>query len=59
MKNRFDVIVIGGGQSGLAMGYYLRRTTLIGVGRSAKQTTEEIAAFGSQPVGPEKVILTR
>jgi putative flavoprotein involved in K+ transport len=26
--NRFDVIVIGGGQSGLAMGYYLRRTGL-------------------------------
>lgn len=24
MENRFDVIVIGGGQSGLAMGYYLR-----------------------------------
>jgi len=28
MKNRFDVIVIGGGQSGLAAGYYLRRTGL-------------------------------
>lgn len=28
MENRFDVIVIGGGQSGLAMGYYLRRTGL-------------------------------
>ena len=28
MINRFDVIVIGGGQSGLAMGYYLRRTGL-------------------------------
>jgi len=28
MSNRFDVIVIGGGQSGLAMGYYLRRTGL-------------------------------
>ncbi|HRI78321.1 MAG TPA: ArsO family NAD(P)H-dependent flavin-containing monooxygenase [Cyclobacteriaceae bacterium] len=28
MDNRFDVIVIGGGQSGLAMGYYLRRTGL-------------------------------
>jgi putative flavoprotein involved in K+ transport len=26
--NRYDVIVIGGGQSGLATGYYLRRTTL-------------------------------
>lgn len=26
MENRFDVIVIGGGQSGLAMGNYLRRT---------------------------------
>lgn len=26
--NTFDVIVIGGGQSGLAMGYYLRRTGL-------------------------------
>lgn len=26
--NKFDVIVIGGGQSGLAMGYYLRRTGL-------------------------------
>ena len=26
MENRFDVIVIGGGQSELAMGYYLRRT---------------------------------
>lgn len=28
MGNRFDVIVIGGGQSGLAMGYYLRRSGL-------------------------------
>lgn len=28
MKNRFDVVVIGGGQSGLATGYYLRRTGL-------------------------------
>ncbi len=28
MENRFDVIVVGGGQSGLAMGYYLRRTGL-------------------------------
>lgn len=28
MENRFDVIVIGGGQSGLAMGYYLRRSGL-------------------------------
>lgn len=28
MENKFDVIVIGGGQSGLAMGYYLRRTGL-------------------------------
>jgi len=28
MENRFDVIVIGGGQSGLALGYYLRRTRL-------------------------------
>jgi cation diffusion facilitator CzcD-associated flavoprotein CzcO len=26
--NRFDVIVIGGGQSGLAVGYYLRRSNL-------------------------------
>jgi len=26
MKQRFDVIVIGGGQSGLAVGYYLRRS---------------------------------
>lgn len=26
--NKFDVIVIGGGQSGLAIGYYLRRTAL-------------------------------
>ena len=26
--NRYDVIVIGGGQSGLAVGYYLRRTGL-------------------------------
>lgn len=26
MADRFDVIVIGGGQSGLAMGYYLRRS---------------------------------
>lgn len=26
--NKFDVVVIGGGQSGLAMGYYLRRTGL-------------------------------
>ena len=26
--NKFDVIVIGGGQSGLAIGYYLRRTGL-------------------------------
>lgn len=25
---KFDVIIIGGGQSGLAMGYYLRRTSL-------------------------------
>ena len=25
---KFDVIVIGGGQSGLAVGYYLRRTDL-------------------------------
>ena len=25
---RYDVIVIGGGQSGLAVGYYLRRTGL-------------------------------
>lgn len=28
MENRFDVVVIGGGQSGLAMGYYLRRSGL-------------------------------
>ena len=28
MDNHFDVIVIGGGQSGLAMGYYLRRSGL-------------------------------
>lgn len=28
MENEFDVIVIGGGQSGLAMGYYLRRAGL-------------------------------
>lgn len=28
MDNRFDVIVIGGGQSGLSMGYYLRRSGL-------------------------------
>jgi putative flavoprotein involved in K+ transport len=28
MENRFDVIVIGGGQSGLALGYYLRRSGL-------------------------------
>jgi len=28
MENGFDVIVIGGGQSGLAVGYYLRRTNL-------------------------------
>jgi putative flavoprotein involved in K+ transport len=27
-KNNFDVIIIGGGQSGLAIGYYLRRTAL-------------------------------
>ncbi|HLZ15435.1 MAG TPA: ArsO family NAD(P)H-dependent flavin-containing monooxygenase [Cyclobacteriaceae bacterium] len=26
--NQFDVVVIGGGQSGLAVGYYLRRTNL-------------------------------
>lgn len=26
--NKFDVVVIGGGQSGLAVGYYLRRTGL-------------------------------
>ncbi len=26
--NKFDVVVIGGGQSGLAMGYYLRRSGL-------------------------------
>lgn len=100
MKIQFDVIVIGGGRSGLAAGYYLRRSnlsftvldmeanpggswqqhweslrlfspaqrneamdfdgvwvvgygnwtgfasaTLIGVGRSAKQTVEEIKAY--------------
>lgn len=28
MDNKFDVIVVGGGQSGLAVGYYLRRTGL-------------------------------
>lgn len=28
MGNTFDVIIIGGGQSGLAVGYYLRRTGL-------------------------------
>jgi len=28
MENRFDVVVIGGGQSGLASGYYLRRSGL-------------------------------
>jgi putative flavoprotein involved in K+ transport len=28
MENSFDVIVIGGGQSGLAVGYYLRRSGL-------------------------------
>ncbi|CAN5315143.1 hypothetical protein BH23BAC1_BH23BAC1_50500 [soil metagenome] len=28
MEKQFDVIVIGGGQSGLAIGYYLRRTDL-------------------------------
>lgn len=28
MDKTFDVVVIGGGQSGLAMGYYLRRTGL-------------------------------
>lgn len=28
MQRNFDVIVIGGGQSGLAMGYYLRRSGL-------------------------------
>jgi putative flavoprotein involved in K+ transport len=28
VEKRFDVIVIGGGQSGLAVGYYLRRTNL-------------------------------
>lgn len=28
MENSFDVVVIGGGQSGLAVGYYLRRTNL-------------------------------
>lgn len=28
MENNFDVIIIGGGQSGLAVGYYLRRTNL-------------------------------
>lgn len=28
MDNKFDVIVIGGGQSGLAVGYYLRRSGL-------------------------------
>jgi len=28
MENRFDVVVIGGGQSGLATGYYLRRSGL-------------------------------
>jgi cation diffusion facilitator CzcD-associated flavoprotein CzcO len=71
-----DVAVIGAGQSGLAVGYYLRRTdrtrlvadgavsvdgtfealdaviwctgfasaTLIGVGRTARQTIEEVDA---------------
>lgn len=28
MNRKFDVIVVGGGQSGLAVGYYLRRTGL-------------------------------
>lgn len=28
MDNHFDVVVVGGGQSGLAMGYYLRRSKL-------------------------------
>lgn len=28
MGNSFDVVIIGGGQSGLAVGYYLRRTGL-------------------------------
>lgn len=28
MANSFDVVIIGGGQSGLAVGYYLRRTNL-------------------------------
>jgi putative flavoprotein involved in K+ transport len=28
MENSFDVIIVGGGQSGLAVGYYLRRTNL-------------------------------
>src|SRR5688572_23650719 len=27
-EHRFDVVVVGGGQSGLAIGYYLRRTNL-------------------------------
>jgi len=33
----FDVVVIGGGQAGLAMGYYLRRTPL----RSLQKNTQE------------------
>jgi putative flavoprotein involved in K+ transport len=28
MENSFDVIIIGGGQSGLSVGYYFRRTSL-------------------------------
>jgi putative flavoprotein involved in K+ transport len=28
LENQYDVIVVGGGQSGLAVGYYLRRTGL-------------------------------
>lgn len=33
---KYDIIVIGGGQSGMAVGYYLRRTGLSHVGTKSK-----------------------
>lgn len=40
-----DVVVIGGGQSGLATGYHLRRP---GVGRPARSAAREIAALPNE-----------